>query len=256
MFNTKLLFFFLLFCFGSVYPQQTKLDSVYLPAALQYDSISNPQPVLFNTKTIDSLKTTEDFYYLQTAEKDSWWVRFKRWVGAKYNQFIQWLFGDYQANALLALFIKILPYLLLILVLGLIIWLFSRLNPSGRALKSQKQPQVFLNEEEELVKTQDISKLITDAVKVGDYRLAIRYYYLLYLQKMDQEGVIDYKFQKTNQDYSQEITYEQVKQQFAVITKIYEFIWYGNFAISEKAFLLAEKDFSKMNQELKLVNHE
>ena len=115
---------------------------------------------------------------------------------------------------------------------------------------------MFLNEEEELVKTKDITKLIQEAVKAEDYRLAVRYYYLWFLQKLDQHKVIEYESQKTNQDYTQEISAAPLKKQFAVITRIYEFIWYGNFEVSENAYYLAEKDFSKMDQELKLAHYE
>lgn len=249
----KLVLFLVLLSWGNLFSQQ--IDTVPALKEIKYDRVANRQPVLFNTREIDSLKHAEEFNYIDTKEQDSWWVRFKRWVSAKFRQFMEWLFGDYKANAVLQFFIKILPYLLLGILLGLIIWLFARLNPAGRALEAPRQSKVLLNEEEELVKNKDISGLIEQAIKNGDFRLAVRYYYLRELQNLDKKGAIAYEFQKTNQDYLEELNKDALKSQFSVITMIYEFIWYGSFEVSEKDFRLAQQGFSKMDQELKALSN-
>lgn len=248
-----LIIFLFLFC-GSVYPQE--VDSVAEIKEVRYDESSGLEPVKFDRSRIDNYKNSKDFEYLQTSEKDNWWTRFKKWVNEKYKQFLNWLFGDYKASPLLAFIIEIIPFVLLVLMLALIAWLFSRLNPGGRILQQPKTSQVFLSEEEELVKNEDLPALIKEAVRNGQFRLAVRYYYLNELRKLDNLDLIEYEFQKTNRDYNSELKDENIRKHFAEITMLYEFIWYGSFQVSESDYRLVEKGFLRMEQSLNSLSHE
>ncbi|MUP47202.1 DUF4129 domain-containing protein [Gramella sp. BOM4] len=223
---------------------------------VRFDQDSQLKPVEFNKEKIENYRSQPDYSYMQVEEKESWWSRFKKWLNAKYNQFISWLFGEYEPNSFLAFIISIIPYLVLFLLLGLVAWLFSRLNPGRRVLRTQKPSEVFISEEEELIKGDDLPALIKEAIKNQQYRLAVRYYYLNSLQKLDELELIDYTFQKTNKDYQLEIRNEALKRHFSEISKLYEFIWYGNFEVSETDFQLAEKGFSRMDAHLKSVRYE
>jgi hypothetical protein len=241
-----ILILILSFFFGNIYPQQS--DTISVKRELSYDEETGMVPLEFGTGQLDEYKSQKEFEYIDTVEKDNWWTRFKKWVNAKFNQFLSWLFGDYKANRILAFFIEILPFLLL--------WLFSRLNPGGRILKSPKKSEVFLTEEEELVKNEDLPTLIKEAVKNANYRLAVRYYYLNELKKLDELQLIDYEYQKTNKDYSEEISDASIKKHFSEITKLYEFIWYGSFGVSEKDYQLVERGFLRMEKLLNSLSHE
>lgn len=245
---------FLFLFFGISYPQQA--DSLSEVRKLRYDETSDLKPVEFDQSRIEEYKKSKDFDYLDTAEKDSWWTRFKKWLNAKYNQFINWLFGDYEANSVLAFFIDIIPFILLLLLLALIAWLFSRLNPGGNILREPKTSEVFLTEEEELVRNEDLPALIKEAVKNGNFRMAVRYYYLNELRKLDKLNLISYEYQKTNRDYTSELQDDDIRKHFSEITKLYEFIWYGSFQVSETDYRLAEKGFLRMERTLKLAGHE
>lgn len=250
----RILLIILFLTFGNFYPQEK--DSLPEVAEIKYDEETGLSPVEFDQKRIEDYRSQEEFDYINALEKDNWWTRFKKWLNAKYNQIIAWLFGDYKAGSFLAVIIKILPYLLIFIFLGLIVWLFSRLNPGSHMLRSQKQNEVFLSEEEELVKNEDLLALGKVAVNKGEFRLAVRYYYLNALKKLDELRIIDYQFQKTNKEYREEIDNSRIKKEFSEITNLYEFIWYGNFNVSESDFKLAEKGFSRMNETLKSAGNE
>lgn len=246
----------ILFCllYGSIYPQVN--DSISKKNELKYDKTESLIPIDFNENALSEYRAQEEFDYIETLEKENWWTRFKKWVNAKYNQFLNWLFGEYEPDSVLAFIIKIIPYLLLLILLGLVLWLFSRLNPGGQILKKPKKSEVYLTEEEELIKNEDLPSLIQKAIKKGQFRLAVRYYYLNELRKLDELQLIDYAYQKTNKDYSEEITDASIRLQFSEITKLYEFIWYGSFQVSENDFRLVEKGFLRMEKVLKSVNNE
>ena len=223
---------------------------------LRYDETENLIPLNFDQEKIKEYRSQKEFDYINKAENESWWSRFKKWLSAKYNQFINWLFGEYEPNSILSFIINILPYILLFVLLGLVAWLFSRLNPGGSYLKQPKTSEVFLTEEEELVNRKDLPNLINKAVKKGKFRLAVRYYYLNELRKLDELQLINYEFQKTNKDYSDEINDTDLRNQFHEISKLYEFIWYGSFPVSENDYRRIEENFLRMERTLIALGHE
>ena len=103
-----------------------------------------------------------------------------------------------------------------------------------------------MNEEEELVKNEDLPALIKEAIHHGNFRIAIRYYYLLQLRKLDELHLIEYEFQKTNREYSEEINDSQLRKLFGETTRFYEFIWYGAFPVTESQFSVAQNEFQKL----------
>lgn len=250
----RFLIILLFFSFGIFYPQET--DSLAEIKEIKYDRTSNLKPVELNENQIEQYRSEEDFDYITNVEKDNWWTRFKKWINAKYNQFINWLFGDYKANSILVAIAAVIPVLFILALLGLIAWLFSRLNPGGKILQRPKTSEVFLSEEEELIKNEDLSALMKEAIQNGQFRLAVRYHYLQELRKLDELEIIQYEYQKTNKDYSNEIINKKIRDQFTNITKLYEFIWYGSFQVSESDFKLAEKGFIRMEDALKNPGHE
>lgn len=223
---------------------------------LQYDSGSRIHKVDFDQAKLEEFREQPAFDYVKETVTDNWWTRFKRWLQLKYQQLLNSLFGDYQANALLALFLKTLPYLIIAAVIAFAVWLFIRLNPGASLLERREQPGVILQEEEKILRSEDIQGLIDNAVKKGNYRLAIRYSYLQLLQQLNNMELISYDFQKTNSDYLREMRKENLKQPLQHIMRIYDFIWYGSFALSEEEFEKARKNFSSIQQKLKTYNDE
>ena len=250
---SRVLFVFILFCSFTIKSQDSlSIDGKHL----QYDKTTNLNPIDFNADKIADLKTDPSFEYLNTIENDSWWTKFKRWINMRYQQFIDWLFGDYQAYEFVAIFLKILPYLILAGFIALVVWLFIKLNPGRSFLEEQQAPHVFLNDEENIVKSDNIGELIARAVKDGDFRLAIRYYYLQLLRQLNQKELIKYEFQKTNSEYLNEIKAENFRIQLKKAMRLYDFIWYGSFSLSETDFHLAQRDFQNLESSIKTVPDE
>ncbi|MBZ9630107.1 DUF4129 domain-containing protein [Salegentibacter sp. LM13S] len=247
MIKVLLLFSFLFF--GNLIAQdQAVADSTEL---IQNFSEEKLEKADFDTENIENYKADKAFDYLEKIEEDSWWTRLKRWVNLKWNAFLQWLFGDYQTNAFWNAVLTALPYVLLILVLGLITWLFIRLNPGNAVMTEPITGKVNLKKEEDIVKSADIYSLIDEAIRNQNYRLAVRYLYLKSLRLLDQKEHISYRFQKTNEDYINEIKENEIKNQFTKITRLYDFIWYGDFELSKERFEKVNREFTQMENNLK-----
>ncbi|TDN82385.1 uncharacterized protein DUF4129 [Salegentibacter sp. 24] len=235
--------------FGISGPQaQIVIDSTEINQRLPDKTLEKAD---FDSKEIEKYKAEKAFDYLEKIEEDSWWTRLKRWVELKWNAFLQWLFGDYQTNSFWSTVLSALPYVLLVLVLGLITWLFIRLNPGNAVMAEPLMGKVNLKKEEDIVRSADISSLVNKAIEEENYRLAVRFLYLKSLRLLDQKEHISYRFQKTNQDYINEIYKTEIKDQFTKITRLYDFIWYGDFELSKGRFEKANREFTLMENNLK-----
>ncbi len=249
----KVLLLFSFIFFGNLLPQE---QAVADSTEMIHDSPEETlEKVDFDAEKIEAYKADKAFDYLEKIEEDSWWTRLKRWINLKWNAFLQWLFGDYQTNAFWSAVLSALPYILLILVLGLITWLFIRLNPGNAVMAEPITGKVNFQQEEELVKSADISSLIQKAIQQENYRLAVRYLYLKSLRLLDQKEHISYRFQKTNEDYINEIKNTEIKEQFTKITRLYDFIWYGDFELSHERFEKVNREFTQMENSLKPENN-
>ncbi|WBL21032.1 DUF4129 domain-containing protein [Zunongwangia sp. HRR-M8] len=252
-----LIYFLLLLNFHFAFSQQDSIvQSEPESKSVRYDENSNISPLKFEKTTIENLKQNEDFNYLEEEQHKNWWQQFKEWINQKYEQFLNWLFGDYDAGSFFGLIIKIIPYILLVGIVILVIWLFTRINPGKNILQEPKAANVNLDNEEEIIQNADIPALIKEAIENGQYRMAVRYYYLQALKELDLKNVIDFEAQKTNDDYISEISNTQLNNIFKKVTRIYNFIWYGDFQVSKEDFLLAEKGFSELNTNIKNTKNE
>ena len=106
-----------------------------------------------------------------------------------------------------------------------------------------KKAEINLSDEEQLIKNEDLNELISKAIATNNYRLAIRYYYLLILKKLAAKDLIDWQQDKTNEDYLKEIESNDLKASFKRSTVLYDFIWYGNITIDSLEFSKAQAEF-------------
>lgn len=203
-------------------------------------------PLKFQEEKINSYKNAAEFDYSEAEQNENWWTKFKRYIALQWQRFLNWLFGDYEAPFLLALFIDVLPYLLLGLLLALVLYLFAKLNPAASAFGTNQQGELIFDEEERIIKTRDIRKLIEKAVANRNYRLAVRYHFLYVLQQLSRKNLVNYDSSKTDEDYLKEIQKADLRQQFQKLNRIYDFTWYGSFSPTEENYQKISRQFHKM----------
>lgn len=214
-----------------------------------YDQTNNLQIPQFDQQTLDTFKQQRAFDYSE-KHQENWWTTFKNWLWELWLKFWHWLVGDYQANGFIAFLVHALPYLIVIGILIFISWLFYKLNPGATFFRSKEKPELFFSEEEEIIRNKDISQLMEQALADKEYRLAVRYYYLLILQKLTEAEIISYESDKTNSEYISEITSEALKSGFTKATNLYDHVWYGNFEVTEADFMKARPVFSSLKNQI------
>lgn len=88
----------------------------------------------------------------------------------------------------------------------------------------------------ENIEEMNIDRLIEEARKKGDYRLATRWWYLKILKKLTMENLISWKPYKTNFDYYRELQNTTYISGFKEASHVYEYVWYGQFDVTEDTY--------------------
>ncbi|MGB5944142.1 MAG: DUF4129 domain-containing protein [Leeuwenhoekiella sp.] len=240
-------YFSLLSCY-SLAGQSVAQDSSAV-REIQYDLAPvNPLPV--DDDAMSEYLEDSELDYTEIEPEDNWYTRTLRWFSDLYDSIIQWLLGGEEATGFLKFVIEAIPYLIVFGVVLFLVWLFMKIDTSGSPLIGNKPGEVILSSEQEIIENKDIQQLIDEALAQKNYRLAVRYSYLLILQKLSQKEIINWQVQKTNHDYVYEIKDDSLKTQFAKVTRIYDFIWYGNFEVDDSAFAKAKQEFTKLTTAL------
>lgn len=93
----------------------------------------------------------------------------------------------------------------------------------------------------------DIARLLDQAKCDRNYKLAIRLYYLDLLKKLNEQGAIVWKKDKTNRDYLAELFsanffFDEIRR----LTLSYEAVWYGDHNLRSDSFDLLSTQFEKV----------
>ena len=242
MLRFLLIFSFITFFMVPSYALQDSLVVRYDDAPLDVKKISN--------NDLQSYRDNPDFNYEEQVKEPSILDEIWAWVQNQIRKFFEWIFGIDAAQGPLAFFLNLLPYLLLFLLLFLLIKFF--INANIRNLKNAQinKNAVGLSEEENIIRNENIDDLIQQAVANKNYRLAVRYSYLQILKLLSDNDIIAWELQKTNSDYLDEITKENLKTPFKASTRLYEYVWYGDFLIDEPKYQKAALAFNALRKNI------
>lgn len=217
---------------------------------IQIDSTQIEQKK-FDQDSLNDYKNSDEFNYNVVKKEKNIFQRFWDWLGRLVKRILSWMFDDIApAVGALKSFLDILPYILLAILLYFIIKFFLKVNTNNLIRGNTKIPGITLTDEEELIKNQNLQELVNQAIQAKNYRLAVRYYYLLILQKLTEKELIVWQQEKTNEDYIKEIQETKLHKDFAESTYLYDFVWYGNFDINEVEFSKAENLFSQLKNKI------
>lgn len=103
----------------------------------------------------------------------------------------------------------------------------------------------------ENIENADIPTLIKQAEESGNFRLAIRYNYLLLLKTLSYKNLITFEEDKTNNDYINELRKQPFGSSFQYISYLYNYIWYGEFLINKNQYHLAKDNFNNLINQVK-----
>ena len=225
--------------FGYIFLFLFFLNSFYLhsQSLVDEDSIEQPKEIVkkeFKDKLSEKY-TGKDFNYEETLKvnEPNFWERFKMWLARKIQDLFRFTQPERALIVTLWMF-RIVGVSLILFVIYKIAMAF--INEEGHWVfgrKSDKIDIIAKDLEQNLLQI-DFETLIKEAIQKKQYRLAIRYYYLLTLKKLTQNNIIDWHYEKTNLDYYREIENATLKSQFKYVSYLYDYCWYGDFDLNEQ----------------------
>jgi hypothetical protein len=97
----------------------------------------------------------------------------------------------------------------------------------------------------------DFEKVIQQAIDEKNYRKAVRYMYIRFLKILSEAELIEWQINKTNKDYRKEMSKSDYFKQFKDLTYVYEYVWYGEFSLSEGEFHRCYEIFHEVSQQIR-----
>lgn len=189
----------------------------------------------FNPKALKQYQENPDFnYYIQTEkQKVTLWDRFWAW----FWHLIESLFPKQEKQEKASPIL--LKYLLLVIVIVALVYIVIKLLGDDLSnIFTKRSKEVSLSYLESLENIHEISfeEEIEKALQKKDFRLAVRLLYLDSLKTLNDAGLIKWQIEKTNATYLKELKNENQKTQFSILTRQFEFVWYGDFYVNQQSF--------------------
>lgn len=135
----------------------------------------------------------------------------------------------------LSTFVKTICIILLLGIVSFIIYRLSLLEPN-RSFKTNRSLEKRLDDAEEELEESELEKLLKEAISRKEFKMAIRIYFLLTLQKLSDKEWIIYKKEKTNFLYLLEMKTRGEYSNFRKLTHFFEYSWYGDVELDEGIF--------------------
>ncbi len=223
-------------------PEITEID---LPVAEEKTAAFEPvqaadkgmvQPRAIDEKQVANLKAEDDFWYVNEAPKRS-----KPEVN-KPAEGTPWFAQAWFRNLLWVLIVG-----------GFVVLLVWFLVTGNVQLFQKKSRRITANEAEEEIENIfeiDYNAEIEKAVAAKKYRLAIRLLYLSLLIDLSQKNIIQYRQERTNADYVQQLSGTAYYKNFFSLTRSFEYAWYGNFPVTEATFAGVQTEFTNFKSRL------
>ncbi|MDB5141376.1 MAG: hypothetical protein JWQ66_89 [Mucilaginibacter sp.] len=197
----------------------------------------------FDVAAIKKYHKDPAFNYAEERTDLSWWDRF--WIGVwdLIDRFLRWLgylfqklFGGVKVGKQAA---SVFKYVILGAAAFLIVYLIFKLVGVDLLKFFRKKKditEVPYTESIENIHEINFDDAIENALLVKDYRLAVRLLYLRCLKQLSDSNVINWKLGKTNSAYLNEITDTEQRRQFSIVTRQFEYVWYGDFPVDGQSF--------------------
>jgi len=243
---------FLLFTWLDLAFAAKPVVSVNQKPLLKIDS-SAVSPRYFQKDSLAAYSKQQEFQYGEVEAHDSLWTRFWRWFG-------HWLEGlfNFSKNSHLSGFWSFVWTLLeyLILIAGGAALIFFILKLTGfdiRNILGRKPTSVGIPYDETLENIHEINfdEQIEKAIAALNYRLAVRLLYLKCLKQLSDASLIKWQPEKTNSSYVTELSNSMQGTTFKILTRSFEYIWYGDFVIDAPVFKNIHSQFQEFKDSIK-----
>lgn len=179
---------------------------------------------------VDSLKRLKEFEY---ANDPAYWIQEEQ---QDRPDAMEKFFGS-----------SLIRPIMYVLMIGLVLFIIFKLIDNNSLFYRSKGKSLQLNTgEEALMEEENIESRLRQAINERDFRKAVRYQFVWMLQSLDQGGWIKFHAQSTNHDYQLQLRKAPFYSDFQFLVQVYEYVWYGEFAITEQQFNSIQPKFQEI----------
>lgn len=141
-------------------------------------------------------------------------------------------------------------YLILTLMIAVLLFAVIRIAVSNRLLMFSGRKRSANAEEDELLQKENLASMIQEAEAQNNFRVAVRYRYMKVLQDMDERKIISLNAQNTNWDYVNRMGSHPLKNKFLLLTRAYEYVWYGEFELNTEQYGYLKTEFQQFENSI------
>ncbi|MEM0996874.1 MAG: DUF4129 domain-containing protein [Bacteroidota bacterium] len=149
---------------------------------------------------------------------------------------------------------KVIIWVLIIAGATLLIVQILRVRFGKLAKKKSDEAEVVYAGEldaAEDIRDLEFESLLEKAIREKRFRYAVRLLYLQSLRELHERGLIQWSLEKTNHQYLRELQSGPLRPIFQDVTRLFEYIWYGEFPVDKDHFHAARGSFIRLEQALR-----
>jgi hypothetical protein len=154
---------------------------------------------------------------------------------------------NYSDNFFNSLPVKIFFWSLAIIFIAIVLYKLFLIGGLFEKRKDQYKKEPVKEEPKEFSDYAAYNNYIDEAESKNDFNLATRYLYLQLLKKLSDKELILFIPEKTNNVYVTELSGWNYQYEFSELTRNYEYVWYGKFAIGISYYRQLKKKFLSIN---------
>lgn len=150
--------------------------------------------------------------------------------------------------------LRFVSYLVIVAIVILLVYFIIKNISRDLHIQRSKLDTNDLEKPVENIESVDIQTLLDRASRDGNFKLAVRLYYLRLLKKLNEQGIISWKKDKTNREYLAELfarnfLFDEIRR----LTLSYESVWYGDHSLQREAFRALSDHFEDIHQRINRV---
>jgi len=214
------------------YTTETETESVPDVAT---EKTTVPEPFVYRQvpdSITQHLKKEKDFAYANDA---GYWV--KDPPPQQQRDFWDYFYSFFQGTA-----IRTIAYSLLIAFFLFVIYRIIVVNKLF-LFYSSKKIKKEAGEEAINIDDDNIDEKIQKALDAKDNRMAVRYMYLKALKLLNDRQWIHFHAEATNYEYVNEMSKHKLADDFRFLTRVYDYMWYGEFILNNEQFEIVLNNF-------------
>lgn len=205
--------------------------------------VNDTSSVVLRSIDVKTYTQQKDFQYDEASEPMvGLWDRFWNWFWKIIDDILNTKWGG-----------TIYDWAKISIAIGLIIFFIykiTRMNKNG-LFNKDVGGNLDYNITNDDIHGIDFNAAIEAAIAKNNYRIATRLLYLQTLKLLTDNDLIDWKINKTNATYVQELSGHQQQYSFALLTNYFDKAWYGETNFEAAQFDQLKQSFYQFQQQIK-----